>query len=160
MPENDLPIEHVQRPQPPWRLDTAPLTECGRLSGQSTVISRDELIAKVKRLGQQRAAFTTCMTCWDKCRTNAGWDVDPVECLMREAARYQWATRYHRWHPDEEASAKTAAGLRFRDELLAIAVLIDAHRDEFEQLVSGIGDAVRLDEKRQARRVAGRRAQR
>ena len=151
----DLPMEHVQRPQPPWRAARL-LTECGRPTDGMTVISREQLITKVKRQGQKRAAFTTCMVCWDKCRTNHAWDVDPVGCLMREAARYEWISRrvaygnYDAGDPGEKAPS----AVRFRNELLAIAALIEAHQDEFDDLCEGLAATGDLTARRRARRAA------
>lgn len=151
----DQPIEHVQRSQPPWRRDASLLTQCGRPSDECAVITRDVLLAKVKKLGQQRASFSTCMTCWSKCRHDDAWDADPVTCLLREAERHEMAAQVLRWHPgDAENNARMGAARRFRDELLAIAILVDAHRDEFDSLVAGLGGAVRLDQVR-ARRAGG-----
>lgn len=151
------PLEHVERPQPPWR--DLHLTECGRDTATVPVITRDQLIAKVKHQGQQRAAFTTCMTCWQRCRYTQAWDTNPVSCLMREAARYEHISMRRALFTDRKLAPPenqriTEAG-RFRDELLAIAALIDAHRDEFDEFVAGLGDTVQLDA---ARRAKQRRA--
>jgi hypothetical protein len=158
----DLPIEHAVRPQPPWRT-TALLTECGRPVDSVTVITRDQLIAKVKRQGQQRAAFTTCMVCWHKCRHNHAWDVDPVGCLMREAARYEHASRLRIYFGGNELrdaaeSQRAADASRFRDELFAIAALIEAHRPEFDGYCEGLAATGNLTERRTARRAAQWRA--
>jgi hypothetical protein len=40
-----------------------------------------------------------------------------------------------------------------RDEFLAIAALVDAHRDEYDAYLAGLGGATHLDEARHARRL-------
>lgn len=126
------PLEHVARAALPWRTDP-PLTECGKPHDGRPVLTRDEFVAKVRRLGRQRAAMSTCMTCWGAAERRTNWGQDPVAVMRRECG--DWA------HTDS----------RLRDELLALAALADAHRDEFEQLLTGLGDMVRLDERRRRR---------
>jgi hypothetical protein len=78
-------------------------------------------------------AMVTCMTCW---RTATKWPTfedDPVEAISREV--YMMRTG----HP------------RFRTELIAMAALVDAHRDEFEELCNGIDATVSLAERRRRR---------
>jgi hypothetical protein len=150
----DLPIEHVARPQPPWRA-AALLTECGRPADAVTVITRDQFIAKIKRLGQQRAAYTSCMVCWDKCRHNHDWDVDPVGCLMREAARYEHASMRRVYYGgndlrDVAESQRAADAIGFRNELLAIAALVEAHRTEFDEYCDGLASTSDLAARRTA----------
>lgn len=141
MPE-DLPMEHVIRSRPPWR-HGGDLTECGKPAAGLPVITRDAFLAKVRAQGKQRSALTTCMTCWNTASRHPSWDENPVRSLVREASQYQW-------YPFQEMPEKSVT---FRDELLAIAALIEAHRDEFDELLTGLGDTVRLDEKRRQRRL-------
>lgn len=137
---SDLPLEHVERVTPPWRRDL--VTECGLPVAGHPVISRDAFIAKVKSQGKQRSAMTTCMTCWDSAVRNQPWDENPVKSLIREAERHRWAGRGRDGRDVE----------RFRRELLAIAALIEAHRDEFDDMVAGLGETVRLSDRRAERR--------
>src|SRR6266566_9811225 len=108
-------LEHVQRPPLPWRREAA-LTECGLPVAGHPVISRDEFIAKLKEQGKQRAAMTTCMTCYDTAQRHPTWEEDPVMRLSREI---NWSRR--------EGVLKT--------ELLALAALVSRHRDEFTELL-------------------------
>ncbi len=136
----DEPLEHVIRSRPPWRRGPD-ITECGKPVTGQPVISRDEFLAKVRRQGQQRSAMTTCMTCWHTARHHPSWDENPVASLAREAQQFKWVLF--------EDSPQSVS---FRDELLAIAALIEAHPDEFNALLTGLGDTVRLDERRRQRR--------
>ena len=142
----DMPLEHVRREQPPWRHSA--ITECGLPVAGHPVITRDAFTAKIRAQGQQRAAITTCMTCWSSASRNRPWSESPVESLAREAERHVWASASRSWHPDTD---------RFRDELLAIAELISRHEDEFGAIVGSLGDTVRLDSARAQRRQRGAR---
>lgn len=137
VPPDDLPKEHVERPPLPWR--AAVITECGLPAAGHPVITRDEFIAKVKRQGKQRAAFSTCMTCWETAQRWPTWEQDPVQRIARET----YGGGYRRGSD------------RFRAELLAIEVLVAAHREEFDAALAGLADAPRLDEARRARRARG-----
>jgi hypothetical protein len=140
--ENDLPLEHVIRSRPPWRRG-GDLTECGKPVDGRPVITRDAFLAKVRAQGKQRSAMTTCMTCWNTAARHPSWDENPVRSLVREASQYQW-------YPFMDMPERSVT---FRDELLAIAALIEAHADEFDELLTGLGDTVRLDDARQNRRL-------
>lgn len=138
----DEPLAHVLRAALPWR-DGPVLTECGKLPGDGMpVMTITEFAAKVKRLGQQRASMSTCMTCWSTAsrRQAVSWEADPVGVILREAG---WART---WAPGVTRDDPTAR--RFHTELLAIAELISRHRDEFEGLVDGITAAPSLDDRR------------
>lgn len=56
--------EHVQRVLLPWRSREDALTECGLPADPRTTLSVEEMRAKIARQGQQRAALSSCMTCW------------------------------------------------------------------------------------------------
>jgi hypothetical protein len=47
------------------------------------VITREEMIAKVQRQGKQRAALSSCMTCWGTAEWNRDWAASPTEVLAR-----------------------------------------------------------------------------
>lgn len=117
------PVDHILRPALPWRSAPA-ITECGYDATKVKTISRAEFAQRVKDYGQQRAALLTCMTCSQTSRRYATWEEDPREAIEREAA---WESK---WHRDR--------GNQLRDELLAIAVLIAAHPEEFKQAVADI----------------------
>jgi hypothetical protein len=115
------PVDHILRPQLPWRREGG-ITECGYDASKVQTLTRDEYFARVKELGQQRAAMLTCMTCGDTARRWGTWEDDPRKALQREA---EWET-YGRW------GSRDDRGVRLRDELLAIADLIEDHREEFD----------------------------
>lgn len=135
VPPDDLPKEHVERPPLPWR--AARITECGLPTAGHPVITRDEFVVKVRRQGKQRAAFTTCMTCWDTAQRWPTWEQDPVRRICRETYGNGARGSYD----------------RFRAELYAIEVLVAAHREEFDAALAGLADAPRLDEARRVRRA-------
>jgi len=128
-----LEVSHVVRPDLPWRKSTT--TECGRTGGNRPLMTRDELIAKVKLEGIQRAALSVCMTCLETARRWADWRRDPVQAMARET--------YHGSH---------GADPRLKNELLALAALVEAHRDEFDEMLTGLAGTISLDAARRARR--------
>lgn len=130
-------LDHVVRVMLPWRTDS--LTECGKQASTVKNISRDELAARIKKHGQQRTAFTVCMTCCDRTRYAQPWAEEPEAVLEREIRRVQGK-------PGD-----------LRRELLAVAALIDAHRDEFDAYVTGLAGAPSLAEHRRNRRFGGPR---
>jgi hypothetical protein len=133
-------LDHVIRFDVPWRRESK--TECGRdTTDVRQIITRDELIAKWKREGQMRAAYTTCMTCLDRSKVARSWDEDPAGIITREFGNSFYGT-------DKGAT---------RRELRAIAMVVMAHRDEFEQALAGLAGTPSLDEKRRTstRRILG-----
>lgn len=117
------PVDHILRPQLPWRRDGG-ITECGYDASKVKTLTRDEYGARLKDLGQQRSAMLTCMTCGDTARRWGTWEDDPRKAVQREI---EWECR---WRGRDEH------GVRLRDELLAIAELIGAHREEFDAHLS------------------------
>lgn len=114
------PIDHIRRPLLPWR-DSAP-TECGRDDGAA--ITREEYFSRLKEYGQRRTAIMTCSTCASTAERWKSWEQDPREALGREI---EWETG--RWR------SKLAEAGPLERELIAIAALIEKHRDEFDALV-------------------------
>jgi hypothetical protein len=112
------PVDHIARPALPWRSDPG-ITECGLNAAKVPTITREAYAQRLKDYGQQRSALVTCMTCGDTSRRWGTWEDDPRKAIEREV---QWETA---WRRDER-------GQRLRDELVAIAVLIEAHADEFQ----------------------------
>lgn len=112
------PVDHILRPQLPWRTDLG-ITECGYDAAKVKTLTRAEFFARLKECGQQRTAMLTCMTCADTARRWGTWEDDPRKSLEREVA---WETAWGR----------KDRGHRLRDELLAIGQLIAAHREEFD----------------------------
>jgi len=116
------PVDHILRPQLPWRTD-AGITECGYDATKVKTLTRDEFFARLKDLGQQRAAMLTCMTCSNTATRWGTWDDDPRAAFQREI---EWEGYGHRsrWREDR--------GERLKHELLAVAALIETHREEFD----------------------------
>ncbi len=112
------PVDHIARPQLPWRTD-AGITECGFNAAKVKTLTRIEFFARLKDMGQRRTAMLTCMTCSDTARRWGTWDDDPRKALEREIT---WESGWRR----------SDRGERLRDELIAIAALIEDHHDEFE----------------------------
>lgn len=119
------PVDHILRPQLPWR-NGGGITECGYNADKVPTLTRDQYIDRVKDMGQQRAAMFTCMTCAQTASRWGTWEEDPRQAVQREI---EWEG-HGRWRNVDR-------GLRMKDELLAIAALIEAHRDEFDSYVLG-----------------------
>lgn len=69
--------DHVARDVVPWR-PYARYTECGRLAVDvASVITPDDLHERIRIHGQQRTAFTVCMTCWTTARHTSRWAHKP-----------------------------------------------------------------------------------
>lgn len=131
------PRAHVRRPDFPWR--DGQRTECGKSAiDVASVIDRAELHRRVARDGIQRTAYAVCMTCLDASRRWKDWAGDPVDVMARE---------FYGGRRDE----------RLRDELRAIAALVEAHRDEFDGYMTGLSETVSLDAARRARAASARR---
>lgn len=122
-----LPVDHILRPQLPWRLCTpGGITECGYDANAVKTLTRDEYFTRIKDLGRQRTAMVTCMTCADTAARWGGWEDDPRKALEREII---WESGYR----------YTDRGTLLRDELEAIAWLISEHRTEFDAAVEKTG---------------------
>lgn len=130
-------ITHIQRPNLPWRSDQ--LTECKLDATRHPTWTRDEAIAKARELGQQRFAMVVCITCMNTANRHRTWDEDPASCLERYVGSV-WGMK------DDESQ-------RLDHELRAIAMLIEAHRDEFDATVADLAGAVSLGDLRTARRI-------
>jgi hypothetical protein len=122
------PVDHILRPRLPWRgPDEGAITECGYDASKVKTLTRSEFYQRLKDLGVQRTAMLTCMTCCDAAkRWRASWNDDPRQAVDREIA-WEFGGGYR---PREDR------GSRLKDELHAIAALIEAHRDEFERLLT------------------------
>jgi len=158
------PLDHLSRPPLPWR--PAPhLTECGKpldTIDAGRIVSRDELHKRVADIGQKRAAFETCMTCW---ATAQRWPDDPATALYREMnvvwrtppSYYDFAPRPSEGEDRRSHDEAKARRDRFVGELEAIQALIEAHREEFDGYLAGLGETVSLADRRVARRKAAGR---
>lgn len=120
------PVDHILRPRLPWRSpDEGAVTECGFDASKVKTLTRDEFAQRMKDLGRQRCAILTCMTCSETAGRWGTWDDDPRMALQREI---EWEQR-GRWSREDR-------GQRLKDELLAIADLVAAHREEFDAAVT------------------------
>ena len=123
------PVDHIKRPNLPWR-EPSRVTECGLNADSVKTLSREDYFARLKDLGQQRTAMLTCMTCGDTARRHGTWADDPRAAVAREI---EWEGVRSGWgRPSDKR------GVRMKDELTAIAALIEAHKDEFEAAVHEI----------------------
>lgn len=116
------PVDHILRPRLPWRGDEAAITECGFDASKVKTLTRAEFSTRLKDMGQQRTAMLTCMTCSDTARRWGTWEDDPRRALEREIV----------WEYGGGYRPRSDRGERLRDELLALAALVEAHRDEFD----------------------------
>ena len=122
------PVDHILRPSLPWRSpDEGAITECGYDASKVKTLTRDEFFQREKELGKQRTAMLTCMTCADTARRWGTWSDDPRLALDREIT---WERGAHYWRERNDR------GERLKDELLAIAALIEAHRSEFDDFIT------------------------
>lgn len=138
----DEPLDHLLRASLPWRADR--LTECGRPADTvASVITADELAARVRRDGKRRTAFTVCMTCADRAGYATTWEEHPIGVLYRELHRVG-AHRPTGAPPNPDFETTTA-------ELRAIAALVAAHRDEFDAYLAGLRTTVSLTDRRARR---------
>lgn len=117
------PVDHISRPALPWRNNVEAQTECGLNAAKVPTLSRDAYKNRLKDLGRQRAAMLTCMTCSTTSERHGTWESDPRMALAREI---EWECSWRRAERDT----------KLRDELDAIAVLIDHHRQEFDDLLA------------------------
>ena len=122
----DEPLAHIARSPLPWREPTDNDTECGKsVADFARVISWDEALAIVRKHGQQRAAFVMCITCWQTTHRHgfrspsgqATFEDEPTERLSREFGKRREQTDR---------------------ELRAMAELVSRHREEFDDLLSGV----------------------
>lgn len=132
------PVDHILRPRLPWRPGEAAITECGYDGNKVKAITREEFFRRFKDLGQQRTAMLTCMTCSDTAQRWGTWEDDPRKAMEREI---NWECGYRR----------TDRGQRLRDELQAIATMLEKHHLEFISTVDEIEQRRVWNEKKAAR---------
>ena len=117
------PVDHIERPRLPWRQTSeGAITECGLDASKTRPITREEFLQREKDYGQQRNALLTCMTCRGTAMRWGTWADDPRAAMQREIE----------WEGTGRWSYQKGRGERTKDELLAIAALIEAHSDEFQ----------------------------
>lgn len=121
------PVDHILRPGLPWRSAAGAITECGLFGNESKTITRAEYLQRRKDLGPQRASMFTCMTCSQTAGRWQTWEQDARVAMSREI---EWERGSAYWQ------GRTDRGHSLKDELLAIANLIAAHREEFDALIA------------------------
>lgn len=137
------PVDHILRPRLPWRSPSDPaITECGYDASKVKTLTREEFFQREKDLGKQRMAMMTCMTCADTARRWGRWQDDPRLAMQREIEWERVAYYYSRGREDR--------GCLLRDELTAIASLIDSHRAEFDAALAEIAQRREWNEKKAA----------
>lgn len=120
------PVDHILRPCLPWRpASDGALTECGYDATKVKTLTREEYFRRLRELGRQRSAMLTCMTCANTATRWGTWDDDPRKALEREI---QWECGWGR----------DARGERLKDELRAIAAMIEADPAKFETIINEI----------------------
>lgn len=130
----DPPRDHVARAAHlPWRPVAEALTECGRPFEGLSVLTFEELDARIHKDGIRRAAYATCMTCLETAQRYRPWSIDPVGAVRREVSGMRGNEQL------------------FHRELLALQALVDAHREEFSAYLHGLGEATSLEEHRRKR---------
>jgi hypothetical protein len=135
-------VDHIRRTDLPWRSNA--LTECGRpVDDCTTVITRAEAVTRWNELGAQRASFTLCMTCKDTANRWPTWDDSPAGAMARECAGYDY-----RWGRGDKPAID--------HDLRAAAILIEAHGDEFNEILAGVRDTTGLAAARANRRRTNR----
>ena len=135
------PIDHIERPVLPWRPEDR-RTECGHPVSQfapERILTRDEVVRKIKDQGKQRAAMSTCMTCASTSDRHEPWEKNPASVVERWIGHSAW--RY-----DHESVRL------LNREFRAIEALVAAHRDEFDSFVEGLAESTDLAERRAAKR--------
>jgi hypothetical protein len=105
-------------------------------------LTRAEFFQRLKDLGQQRTAMVTCMTCSDTAGRWGTWEDDPRRALEREI----------QWECGLGYRTRTDHGARLRDELIALAILIEHHHEEFDSIISTNAQRREWLEKKAARK--------
>lgn len=141
-----LNISHIERPELPWRKPEQRMTECGLVAASFPTIPRHEFVERWKQWGRQRTAIMTCVTCFQTAQHYAPWALDPLDGIER-AMRGE---RHYRSYGNLFETERTipAPNTPLRLELRAMAILVERHKDEFEGLLTGLGNAIDLNERR------------
>ena len=95
--------------------------------------------ARARSWGQRRTALVVCMQCADTMGRWPTWDQDPASVIAREGRGYGLG------HRDDRRELLDR-------ELRAIALLIEAHPDEFTATVAGLAETTQLAAARRAKR--------
>jgi hypothetical protein len=150
------PLDHVQRPELPWRTPEQAMTECGLPANSYPTITRSELAKRWKDFGQQRTAMTVCMTCFDTAKRWRTWQQDPLDGIQRalrqEPSPYRFGVAAGGFRTGDEQPVPSSKS-PLRAELRALAILAERHSDEFHALVRGLMTVGDLAKKRREKRA-------
>jgi hypothetical protein len=144
MPDDKMEVlDHIARESPPWARDH--FTECGRnVKDVKSFISRQECVTKIARIGKQRAAFSTCMVCAQRSHPAETWDDWPIGIVARYCTRNHYYGYGNRRKNDSD-------GARIENELRSLALLVDAHQDEYDAALEAIEGMSSLADARAAK---------
>lgn len=130
-------FKHVARVNPPWRKTR--MTVCGRRENDvKAVVTFDEALAFIKKLGKTRASYSICMICAERCNVRDWWK-SPIATLTQG-----------KYNPF--GNSVHAENNEFSNELRALGKLYEAHTQEFEELLSVISMGDELAEARKNRK--------
>jgi hypothetical protein len=125
------------------------MTECGRaVEDVASVIDVEQLKWRLRQWGQQRTAFTVCITCMNTAKDAPRWDTRPVGMLARDYRRGH-ALVYRDYDRNTGQYGPVLVD-QLGAELHAIAGLIEAHREEFDQRVESAKQAALFAARRSA----------
>jgi hypothetical protein len=140
IPDKPLALHHILRDCPPWRDPATRRTECGRQGPDMATVELTEAARLVQAVGKTRAKEQLCITCFETAGNWPRWQEDPAAVVARECGAHGGRFGFSGKAED------------FSHELRAIAALIQAHREEFDELVTGHQATVSLHEARAAKR--------
>lgn len=130
---DEEPLKHIYRPSLPWQ--TVRLTECGqRAQDVAVVITRPEAKTLANKVGRTRLHMLCCVTCINRANYQVdSWEDDPAGVMVRHC---EGASRRRGRDPSEPSPIIL--------ELRALALLVEAHREEFDQAVADLAASVSL----------------
>lgn len=129
------PVDHILRPQLPWRSCLTSITECGYNAASVKSLTREAFAARLKGYGEQRTALVTCMTCMHTAQRWPTWEQDARLALQREI---EWEAVHWNARVKQVIQYSKERGHSLLDELRAIEALIAAHPQEFRELLAGV----------------------
>lgn len=132
---DDDVLFHVKRGDLPWR--TATLTECGIKIDKNPTITRGELLERIRRKGDRKTELQCCQTCWST-SNRYHWghnERDTDEEMM-------WTL-----HREIQRPRRAAHDGHLGPELRALGLLVDVHREEFEELVQSAQAIAHIDKR-------------
>lgn len=132
-------VAHVVRPRLPWR--TVDKTYCGKDPSEfSRIVELEEARSRWKQIGQTRGRYEFCVTCIDTANRHQPWSTNPCAAVAWEYERYSWGR--------DDDRLRTA-----KAELQAVALVLEAHREEFDLAFASLLATTSLSDLRTARRA-------